>query len=160
MRLSSAAVLSRVSFDRYPYNLQPVSRHFIAAADFTFQPALLPRASQPPPAASEPKAASKAEPKSDAPATPAAPPSPPARVPIVAAASVVDAPASEQPPVVIPEGIDLATSGLRHLGDAGKRNALNPKVNPFEKKKNEKCGSSMWTEGERGCNCGRGGGGT
>ncbi|CAG9466328.1 unnamed protein product [Pedinophyceae sp. YPF-701] len=50
-------------------------------------------------------------------------------------------------PVELPE--DLSSSGLRLLGDLGKANALHRKANPFEKKKNEKCGTTVWEDGEK-----------
>ena len=46
----------------------------------------------------------------------------------------------------MPDSIDFAISGLRHLGPAGRARALDPKANPFEKKKNAKGGDAMWTE--------------
>lgn len=40
----------------------------------------------------------------------------------------------------------MAKSGLRYLADSGRLNALEKKANKFEKIKNTKCGSEIWTE--------------
>ena len=53
---------------------------------------------------------------------------------------------STPPPPDVPPTIDYAISGLRHLGPAGRARALDPKANPFEKKKTAKGGDAMWTE--------------
>lgn len=55
------------------------------------------------------------------------------------------APATPTPPDV-PDTIDYAISGLRTLSASGRARALDPKANPFEKKKNAKGGDAMWTE--------------
>lgn len=52
----------------------------------------------------------------------------------------------EARPADVPDSIDYAVSGLRHLGPGGRARALDPKANPFEKKKNAKGGDAMWTE--------------
>ena len=57
---------------------------------------------------------------------------------------------SHSPPSQAPPSAALdPLSGLAHLGDAGRANALDPKANPIEKKKNAKSGAVMWEEGER-----------
>ncbi|KAG7671214.1 hypothetical protein KSW81_003352 [Nannochloris sp. 'desiccata'] len=43
-------------------------------------------------------------------------------------------------------GIDLSQSGLASISDEAKLRALAKKANKFEKVKNQKCGSKMWTE--------------
>jgi ferredoxin-nitrite reductase len=46
---------------------------------------------------------------------------------------------------VTPE-VDLEKSGLKHLPPKARELATAKKANKFEKVKNEKCGSAMWTE--------------
>ena len=43
-------------------------------------------------------------------------------------------------------GIDMSMSGLATISDEAKLRALAKKANKFEKIKNEKCGSHIWTE--------------
>lgn len=47
---------------------------------------------------------------------------------------------------VAPPSYDLEVSGLKHLSPEGREIATQKKINKFEKVKNEKCGSRMWTE--------------
>jgi ferredoxin-nitrite reductase len=46
---------------------------------------------------------------------------------------------------VAPE-VDTEKSGLKHLSTKAREYATAKKANKFEKVKNEKCGSAMWTE--------------
>ena len=47
---------------------------------------------------------------------------------------------------VAPPDYDLEISGLKHLPPGAREIATQKKINPFEKVKNRKCGSRMWTE--------------
>ena len=47
---------------------------------------------------------------------------------------------------VAPPDYDLEVSGLKHLPPGAREIATQKKINPFEKIKNKKCGSRMWTE--------------
>lgn len=40
----------------------------------------------------------------------------------------------------------MEVSGLKHLSDSARELATQKKINNFEKVKNKKCGSKMWTE--------------
>lgn len=44
------------------------------------------------------------------------------------------------------DGVDMEVSGLKHLSPEARERATAKKINPFEKVKNKKCGSRMWTE--------------
>jgi ferredoxin-nitrite reductase len=44
------------------------------------------------------------------------------------------------------EGVDMDSSGLKHLSDEARARATAKKANNFEKVKVKKCGSLMWTE--------------
>jgi ferredoxin-nitrite reductase len=46
----------------------------------------------------------------------------------------------------IAQPVDMETSGLKHLSAKARETATQKKINPFEKVKNKKCGSRMWTE--------------
>jgi hypothetical protein len=47
---------------------------------------------------------------------------------------------------VAPPDYDLEVSGLKHLPPGAREIATQKKINPFEKIKNKKCGSAMWSE--------------
>ena len=47
---------------------------------------------------------------------------------------------------VAPPDYDLEVSGLKHLPPGAREIATQKKINPTEKLKNRKCGSSMWSE--------------
>ena len=47
---------------------------------------------------------------------------------------------------VAPPEYDMEVSGLKHLSDSARELATQKKINNFEKVKNKKCGSKMWTE--------------
>lgn len=64
----------------------------------------------------------------------------------VAANGGVKDPSGDIKQQITDAGIKYEKSGLRHINDSAREKALRPKANKFEKIKNEKCGSEIWSE--------------